>query len=158
VESILQETLKGRLDEDGFPDDDVPTLPPMAYKSVKALMRLLPTLHDGFSYELRTIKQIADSIGIEESPDKSDPESRAKKPMECELLRVEADTWYSLGKCLLNAFSKLYLNFGCVLIVAAQNISFVRVLRSHLSRKKDKIPQVQHQNQQPKPRAMSNRV
>jgi hypothetical protein len=27
--------------------------------------------------------------------------------MECESLRVEADTWYSLGKCLLNAFSKL---------------------------------------------------
>ena len=31
-----------------------------------------------------------------------------KEVLECEQLRVEADSWYSLGKCLLNAFSKLY--------------------------------------------------
>lgn len=107
LESILYETLKGRTNEDGFEGDEVPILPPMTYKAVKGLMRLLPTVHDEFSYDFQVVKQIARSVGIEENPDKSDPESRAQKPLECEQLRVEADTWYSLGKCLLNAFSKL---------------------------------------------------
>jgi hypothetical protein len=31
-----------------------------------------------------------------------------KEILECEPLRVEADSWYSLGRCLLRAFSKLY--------------------------------------------------
>ena len=88
----------------------MPILPPVTYKTVKALMKLLPTIHDDFSYDLQVVMQIAKSVGIEESPDKPDSESRVREPMECDQLRVEADTWYSLGKCLLNAFSKLYIN------------------------------------------------
>jgi len=79
-------------------------------------------MHDEVSHDMQIIKQIADSVGIEESPDTSDPESRAKEPMECELLRVEADTWFSLGKCLLNAFSKLYESLLQQLIIVAPSI------------------------------------
>lgn len=45
-------------------------------------------------------------MGIEEEIRSGDT-LMEKETFECEQLRVEADTWYSLGKCLLNAFSKL---------------------------------------------------
>ena len=106
LESILGQTLIGRTDfdsQDGF--DDVPIMPPAAYQAVERLMKLQPRVHDDFSYGFRVSRQIADSVGIKEEII-SERISKVEV-VECEQLRVEADSWYSLGKCLLNAFSKL---------------------------------------------------
>jgi hypothetical protein len=109
LESILYETLKGRIpfDEEEL-NDDLPILPPVAYKAVEGLMKLLPEMYDDFSNDYRLSRQIAKSVGIKEhSPERI---VKTKDVVECEQLRVEADNWYSLGKCLVNAFSKLYLH------------------------------------------------
>ena len=64
-------------------------------------------VHDNFSYGFQISRHIANSVGIKEKII-SERAVAKKEVLECEQLRVEADSWFSLGKCLLNAFSKLY--------------------------------------------------
>jgi hypothetical protein len=107
-ESILHETLNERVDLDML-DEEVPILPPVTYKAVAGMANILESLHDTFSNDARITRQIADAIGVEANPLPLNPKSRLSEINECETLRVEAESWYSFGKCLLNAFSKLYL-------------------------------------------------
>ena len=96
--------------------DDIPILPPVAYKAVKGLVQvlipqsmliqMLPAVHDRFSCDAQLSSQIARSVGMEEKPI-SEYHVKTKEVLECEQLPVEADSWYRLGKCLINA-SKLY--------------------------------------------------
>ena len=67
---------------------------------------MLPAVHDRFSYDAQLASQIARSIGMGEKPI-SEYHVKAKEVLECDRLPVEADSWYRLGKCLVNA-SKLF--------------------------------------------------
>ena len=68
---------------------------------------MLSEVHDEFAYGVNLPREIAASVGIKEKQI-SQYRVKPKEELECEQLRVEADSWYSLGKCLVNAFSKLY--------------------------------------------------
>jgi hypothetical protein len=106
LESILHESFKGTdLGSEFWSDDDVPILPPVAYRAVEGLMKILPSVGDTFAIDAQISRRIAESVGIKEKA----PEYAVKpnEPEKCEPLRVEADNWFRLGKCLLNAFSKL---------------------------------------------------
>lgn len=67
---------------------------------------MLSSTDDAFSYDAKLSDEIAKSVGMTQ---KAVSEHRVKKKeiFECDQLRVEAESWYTLGKCLLNAFSKL---------------------------------------------------
>ena len=67
---------------------------------------MLPAARDRFSYDAQLSSQIARSVGMGEKP-VSEYHVKAKEVLECDQLPVEADSWYRLGKCLVNA-SKLY--------------------------------------------------
>ena len=67
---------------------------------------MLPAIHDRFSYDAQLSSQIARSVGMGEKPI-SEYHVKTKKVLACDQLLVEADSWYILGKCLVNA-SKLY--------------------------------------------------
>ena len=109
LESILYESLKATdFVQEGVPldeDEDLPILPPVAYRAVEGLMKLSPEVLDTFSYDVQLSRQIAQSVGINEPA--SQYVVKPQGDTECEHLRVEADNWFRLGKCLLNAFSKL---------------------------------------------------
>ena len=107
LESILYESLK-RTDfiQDAVSwEEDIPVLPPVAYRAVEGLLKILPQGRDTFSYDVQLSHEIAHSVGMIETP----PQYlvNPNQELECDHLRVEADNWFRLGKCLLNAFSKL---------------------------------------------------
>lgn len=62
---------------------------------------------------------------MKQEPAVFEMKSSGKEPLECEQLRVEADSWFSLGKCFLNAFIKLYYPFLLSSHSEARNILFV---------------------------------
>jgi len=67
---------------------------------------MLPAIHDRFSYDAQISSQIAGSVGMGEKP-VSEYHVKTNEIRQCDLLPVEADSWYRLGKCLVNA-SKLF--------------------------------------------------
>lgn len=67
---------------------------------------MFSSVDDTFSYDAKLSDEIAKSVGMTQKP-VSKHRVEPKEILECDQLRVEADSWYTLGKCLLNAFSKL---------------------------------------------------
>jgi len=67
---------------------------------------MLSSVDDTFSYDAELSHEIANSVGMSQKA-VSEHHVKSKENLECDQLRVEADSWYTLGKCLLNAFSKL---------------------------------------------------
>jgi hypothetical protein len=106
LDSALGESLKDRP-LDTMDEEAALMLPPATYKAVKGLAQFIPLLHDTFAYDAQLSTKVIQAIG---AAPKTMPQLKAI-PLEqgdCEQIRVEADSWYSLGKCLLNAPSKLY--------------------------------------------------
>lgn len=108
LDSALAESLKdGSEALQATDDESLPMLPPATYKAIKGLSQIIPLLHDTFSFDAQLSTKLVKAIGIHSEPM---PELKPKslEPGECEQIRVEADSWYSLGKCLLHAPAKLY--------------------------------------------------
>jgi hypothetical protein len=108
LESILNETLKDRMIDGRIPQDELSILPPATYKAVERMANILPSIHDNFSHAAQVTREIAKVAGIQETPTGIPRDAQLSQINECGRLRVEAESWYSLGKCLINAFSKLY--------------------------------------------------
>jgi hypothetical protein len=107
LDSALAESLKDGANALELIDHEtLPILPPARYKAIKYFSQIIPVLHDTFAYDAQLSTKVANAIGINSTPML---ELKAK-PLElgdCDQIRVEADSWYSLGKCLLNAPAKL---------------------------------------------------
>jgi hypothetical protein len=107
LESLLSETLRGVvLDEHGN-IEDLPILPPVAYKALEGLSKIFPKVHDEFSYDSLITSQTARAVGIKQI---SSVENVVKTTelLECGELEVDVDSWYGLGGCLSKAYAKLY--------------------------------------------------
>jgi len=108
LDSTLAESLKDGLIALEPTDDNetMPILPPATYKAIKGLSQIVPTLHDTFAHDAQLSTKLSKTMGIHAKP-MSEVKAKYAEIGECEQIRVEADSWYSLGKCLLNAPAKL---------------------------------------------------